>query len=271
MSEKDLHQKIVDDAKIVEKHLEHKFPHVNKEFVKVSSVVKTSKTGLENRRVKPWEGKARTADKLIIAFYVFMMIYGFAMKAVVPMLLAKNPVFLGLLSSSTPVLGAAGAFAKVNDTSLILPIVLASIGSVKFMWLLWWAGRRWGSGIIEMMTPSVKLQKIFIGFKDKKAIGYILMLLLWVPFLPLALVAILAGWQKMNLVVFMVIAAISRSVWIAFVVLMGYELGQTGVDIVMIIDKYSLWISIGLVVGSVVLAMLKARKEQSTQKKVVIS
>lgn len=218
-----------------------------------------NKKKVDYGKKKPWKGKAQTADKVIIILVIIFMLYNFGVRAYTPFLLAENPILLSFLGSSTAAVGAAGAFANVNGTSLVIPIVVGVLGSIKLIWLFWWAGRRWGSGIIEFISPTPKIAERFVRLKEKKWIGILLLLVSELPGVPQLLIFLLVGWQKMNLFVFLLISAIASSFWIGMVAIVGYQSGQTGVDIVMTIDKYAIWITFIFIF---VVAFWSARKAQ---------
>lgn len=231
------------------------------------STVQENKKKVDYGKKKPWKGKAQPADKAIIILVIVFMLYNFGVRAYTPFLLAENPILLSFLGSSTAAVGAAGAFANVNDTSLVLPIVIGVLGSIKLIWLFWWAGRRWGAGIIEFISPTPKIAERFVKLKEKKWIGILLLLVSEFPGIPQLLIFLLVGWQKMNLFVFLLISAIASSFWITMVAVVGYQSGQTGVDIVMTIDKYAIWITFVFIFVVAFWSARKAQKETEQDEK----
>lgn len=197
--------------------------------------------------IKPWDGKAQRMDKLILWLYFAFFVYGITMRLLTPYIIAEHPSLFALVSGSLAAVGAASAFASVEGDTIIVPIIFGVIGSIKFSWLFWWAGRRWGSTVIRKMSPSPKIATRFLKMEKRKVIGAVMVLLSEFPGVPALLAYLLAGWQKMNLAVFMVLAAIASSFWMIIVAVVGYQSGQAGVDIVLAIDKYALWIMIGTI------------------------
>ena len=66
--------------------------------------------------------------------------------------------------------------------------------------------------------------------------------------LPNALVFAAAGLTGMRLRTFLVLDFISKLLWIAFCVGLGYAIGQGAVDVAKGVSRYALYLTIGLVV-----------------------
>ena len=214
--------------------------------------------------LKPWDGKAKPADKAILILVFVFLAYNIVLRIFTPFLLAEHSLLLSFLSGSSASIGAAGAFAKVDDTSVLIPIILGTLGGVKFLWLFWWAGKRWGNKIIEMVSPSPKIAERFLKLKEKKKLGALLLLVSDLPGVPGMLINLLVGWQKMNIFVFLLLSSIASSFWVIVVALAGYQAGQTGVDIVMTIDKYAIWFSFSIIFILVFVNTRKSIKEEQS-------
>ena len=78
------------------------------------------------------------------------------------------------------------------------------------------------------------------------------------------LINLLVGWQKMNIFVFLLLSSIASSFWVIVVALAGYQAGQTGVDIVMTIDKYAIWFSFSIIFILVFVNTRKSIKEEQS-------
>lgn len=205
-------------------------------------------------RLKPWDGKATRADivLLVAPFAIAALMLG--LKPFTPFLLAHHPVLLSLITGSTSAIGAAGAFAKVEGTGLLIPILAGIFGTVKFGWLFWLAGRRWGRGIIEMALPSERMKQAILRAETKRWVGRVGLFVVELPGVPSLAFQLLAGWQRMRFWTFMGLSSLGAALWVGFVALIGYKLGQTGVDMVMLVDKYAVWVSVAIVVGLVLFA-----------------
>ena len=76
-----------------------------------------------------------------------------------PFLLATHPVALSAVTGSLSAVGAAAAFARVGGTDVWLVVVAGVFGMIKFDWLFWWAGRRWGAKGVRFFTPPGRAQR----------------------------------------------------------------------------------------------------------------
>jgi membrane-associated protein len=64
----------------------------------------------------------------------------------------------------------------------------------------------------------------------------------------------------------MVLNALGAALIAGLVAGLGYGIGQHAVDVVLAVDKYALWITLGLVMVVSVQASVKAQKEQKAKK-----
>lgn len=212
----------------------------------------------KNKPGKPWAGEATRTDKfLLIAPFTIVGLLLLA-RPFHPFLLAEHPTLLAALTGSTPSVLAAAAFAKVEQTSLLVPIAAGVFGSVKFSWLFWWAGRRWGRNIIELVAPSEKVKEKLYAVQHKPWYGRLGVLATELPGVPSLLIILFAGWQRMNFLAFMGLISLSSLMWVGFVTWAGYSLGQRVVDVVLVVDEYAVWVSLAIVVW---LAFYSGRKK----------
>src|SRR5207245_5827866 len=95
----------------------------------------------------PWAGKPGRADILCWAGIVLSGIFYWATLPFRASLVGTRPVFLVLLNGSTEGIVAAAAFARVGHGTLIVVLLAALIGLIKFDPLVWWAGRLGGERV----------------------------------------------------------------------------------------------------------------------------
>ena len=120
------------------------------------------------RRWVPWVGQATTADKL--------------------------------LTGDLVVIGAAAAFARVGEEPLWLVVLAGAVGMVKFDVLTWWAGRRWGEGMIRVLSNSRQAQRWTRRLdRTRPWILRAAVVLAMAPGVPTAIVFAAAGWARMRL------------------------------------------------------------------------
>ena len=201
------------------------------------------------REMRPWASPMPRADKVLVGAVVAVLALGLASLPLRPFLLASHPVLLAAVTGSSSAIGAGAAFARVGDTSLWLVVVAGVVGKVKFDWLWWWAGRRWGAKGVRFFVPSQRAQR-FVG-RVRSWPAWALPLVVVAasfPGVPSLLAFLLAGLAGMRLVTFLVADVVGAALISGLVAGLGYALGQQAVDVVLAIDRYALWISLAIIV-----------------------
>ena len=215
------------------------------------------------RKVKPWDGPMTRGDKFIVFATLGIVAFNLASMPFRPFLLATHPIGLAAVTGSLSAVGAGAAFASIGQGQLWLVIAAGVFGMVKFDWLFWLAGRRWGAKIVEMFAPGDVAQR-FVGWV-RNAPRWVMALAVVaaaLPGIPSAAVFALAGLGRMRLVPFLILDAIGAALIAGLVAGLGYGVGQHAVDLVLTIDQYALWITLSLIVVVSVRASMKAQKEQ---------
>lgn len=216
------------------------------------------------RDVRPWEGPMQRADKVLIGTIGVVTTIMLLSLPLRPMLLASHPVALAGVTGSTSAVGAGGAFAAVGGTGLWLVVLAGTFGKVKFDWLYWWAGRRWGARGVKFFIPSDRAARFVERVRSWPSWSIPLLLVAAsLPGIPSLLVFLLAGLAGTRLLTFLVFNALGAGLYVGLVAWLGYSLGQSAVDVVLAIDRYALWITLGLVV----FVAVQAGRKQSRQQK----
>ena len=165
-------------------------------------------------------------------------------------LLGTHPVLSELLNGSTEAIIAAAAFARVGHGTLVVALLAAVPGLMKFDPLYWWAGRLWGERIIALLSGKRNRGAKYMGRVDRWGRKFTWPAVLVSQFLPIpnAIIYVIAGWAGMRLVTFIILDVIGSLLWAGMLVGLGYELGHRAVVVAQAISHYGLWISIGLIV-----------------------
>ena len=100
----------------------------------------------------PWAGEPGRTDILCWAGIVLSGVFYLATLPFRAPLLGTHPVFLILLNGSTEGIVSAAAFARVGHGSLVVVLLAAVFGLIKFDPLFWWAGRLWGERVITLLS-----------------------------------------------------------------------------------------------------------------------
>jgi membrane-associated protein len=209
----------------------------------------------------PWEGKPRRVD---IACWAAITLSGLYYLALLPFrasLVGTHPIVSVLLNGSTEAIVSAAAFAKVGHGSIIVVLLAAIFGTMKFDIIYWWAGRLWGERVIQIFSGRGKRSARFVARVNRSGRWLTWPAVVLSPFLPIpnALIYAAAGWTGMRWLTFLVLDAIGSLMWAGLLAGLGWALGQSAVNVAQEISKYGLWVSIVIVVLVVASQMRGAR------------
>ena len=198
----------------------------------------------------PWAGRPRRIDILCWAGIVLCGIYYWALLPFRAPLVGTHPVVLELLNGSTEAIVAAAAFVRIGHGSLVVVLLAALVGLMKFDWLYWWAGRLWGERLITLLSGKRNRGHKYMSRVQRWGRKFTWPAMVLAPLLPIptAIIYAVVGWAGMRLVTFLILDAIGTLLWAGLLAGLGYELGHHAVVIAQKISHYGLWISIGLVV-----------------------
>lgn len=167
-------------------------------------------------------------------------------------------LLLALLSGDLIAIGAAAAFARIGEAPLWLVVVAGVAGMVKFDVIAWWAGRRWGAGIIGLLTVSPRVQRWARRGRDADPrVVRAAVVLAVLPGVPSAVVFALAGWSGLRWTVFLLLDAVGALAMTGLVAGLGYGLGQHAVDVVLLVDRYASAVSLTLVAAALALPLAR--------------
>ncbi len=198
----------------------------------------------------PWNGKPGKAD---IACWAAIVLSGLYYLAILPFrasLIGTHPVISEFLNGSTEAIVAAAAFARVGHGSLVVAVLAAIPGLMKFDIIYWWAGRLWGEKIILLMFPRSKHGPKYMARVHKWGRRFTWPAVVVSPFLPIpnAIIYLIAGWAGMSAVTFLLLDVLGTLLWVGLLAGLGYALGHHAVVIAQEVSKYGLWFTIGLVI-----------------------
>ena len=198
----------------------------------------------------PWSGKPRRVDILLWAGIVLSGIYYWALLPFVAPLVGTHPVLLEVLNGNTAAIISAAAFVRVGHGSLIVVLLAAIPGLMKFDVLYWWAGRLWGERLIAILSGRRNRGGKYMGRVQRWGRKFTWPAVIVAPFLPIptAIIYVVVGWAGMRLVTFIILDIIGSLLWAGMLAGLGYELGHHAVVVAQAISHYGLWISLGLVV-----------------------
>jgi membrane-associated protein len=210
----------------------------------------------------PWSGKPRRVDIICWAAITLSGIYYWVILPFRASLVGTHPVLLELLNGATEAIIAAAAFARIGHGSIVVVLLVAIPGLMKFDLLYWWAGRLWGERIILLLSGNHKRGPKYMARVQRWGRKFLWPAMIITPFLPIpnAIVYVIAGWAGMRASTFLILDAIGTLAWAATLAGLGWELGHHAVVVADDISHYGLWISIALVAVIVVLQVRSTRR-----------
>jgi membrane protein DedA with SNARE-associated domain len=210
----------------------------------------------------PWSGKPSRTDILCWAGITLSGLYYLALLPFRASLVGTHPVLLVLLNGSTEGIVSAAAFARVGHGSMLVVMLAAVFGLMKFILLFWWAGRLWGERIILLLSGRRKYGRKFIvrvHHWGQRFTWPAVVVGLFLPATPI-LYAV-AGWAGMGMLTFLALALVGTLLWAGMLAGLGYSLGHHAVTVAQTVSRYGLWISIGIIV-LVVIGQIRTAKLQ---------
>jgi membrane protein DedA with SNARE-associated domain len=202
------------------------------------------------RNPLPWDGHPERADMILMGGIVLSGLYLLALMPLTPSMVYDHPVILELLKGSMTAMITMGAKARIGEASLLVAVLAAIPGLMWFDWLYWWAGKRWGKRAIDVFLGNhpKAVQRTHQLERLLERFGWLAIVIVYFQPVPNALVFAGAGWTGMRLRTFLVLDFISKLLWIAFCVGLGYALGQGAVDVAKAVSRYALYFTVGIVV-----------------------
>jgi len=198
----------------------------------------------------PWAGKPRRVDILCWAGIMLSGIFYWVTLPLRTHLVGTHPLWSELIGGGTESIISAAAFARVGHGSLVLVLLAAIPGLMKFDPLYWWAGRLWGERIIALFGGKRERGAKYMARVDRWGRKFTWPAVIISPFLPIpnAIIYVIAGWAGMRLLTFVILDIIGTLLWAGLLAGLGYALGHHAVVVAQAISHYGLWVSIGLVV-----------------------
>ena len=209
----------------------------------------------------PWYGKPQTVDILCWAAIVASGVYYWATLPLRVSLIGTHPVVAEVMNGSIESIISAAAFARVGNGTLAVVLLAAIPGLMKFDILYWWAGRLWGERFIKALLGGQRADKHMTRAQraGRKFTWPAVLVSSFLP-IPRAIIFVLAGWSGMRLVTFLILDLIGVLLWAGLLAGLGYTLGHHAVVAAKTISHYSWWVTIGILVLTVLFAVRSQRQ-----------
>ena len=182
-----------------------------------------------------------------------MAIFSFAMIPLRAWLLSHPLAYTLLIGGYTSAV-VSGANASVGNGTWMVYLLCTLVGALKFMPIYWYMGKRWGMEFIDMSLEYMPRWKDFFNriLKDsanttkKWTLGLIPLGFAPGPVPPTILAAV-AGMLKVSVWVLLSICVVSVLGMNGIMMWLGFTYGEVVLDIVTVVNRYLLWITLGLV------------------------
>ena len=201
----------------------------------------------------PWRKKPERADYACLSWFGVIAVFSLILIPTRAWLLAVAPDWLAMITGGRTAVAASGAIASTGAMPH-WPIVLfvASLLSLKFDWVYWWAGKLWGRGMIEIWAGQSKRAARNYARAERWAekLGPLGFFIAYIP-MPLPLmqvVFVLSGATGMSLKRFLIYDYIASTVWLIGYYILGWQLGDAAVAVLNWYAKIAGYVAIGLIV-----------------------
>ncbi|MCI9887575.1 DedA family protein [Micrococcales bacterium 31B] len=217
----------------------------------------------------PFRGKPSKAELWCYGAFAFTGLFSLAMLPVRPALAAADVnLWASIMGTRTSVI-TLGAFHAVQGEPLWwLTILAATLTVMKFDIIYWWAGKLWGPAIFDMIVGKTKFSQKNADRAVKIASKYgglAILLTYFVPLIPVVVVYAVTGMSGMKWQKFLIYNFIGSLASRLLYFYLGYTIGQPIVDVFEAVDKYLLWVSLGLIVVVVYLAYRRGAKANAAR------
>lgn len=209
----------------------------------------------------PWKKEPGRADYACLTWFGVIVVFSLILlplRAFIPL----YPDWFAMLTGGRTSVALSGAVASIGEMPH-WPVVLivASVMSLKFDWVYWWAGRLWGRGMIEIWAGQSKRAAKNYARAERWAekLGPLGFLIAYVP-LPLPLmqvVFVLAGAAGMSLKRFLFYDYVASTLWLVLYFWLGWRFGEPVVDVLEVYARYAGYVAIGLIVFIVITTFWK--------------
>jgi membrane-associated protein len=209
----------------------------------------------------PWAGRPRAADIACWAGIILSSLYYLLLLPFRAELVGTHPVVLEALNGSTEAIIVAAAFARVGRGTLLVALLAAIPGVMKFDPLYWWAGRLWGERAVALLGGRGNRGPRYISRVKRWGNKFTWPAIVISPFLPIpnAIIFVIAGWAGVSLIAFVVLDLIGTMLWAGMLLGLGYELGHHAVVVAQTVSRYGLWFSLAIIVVIIVSQVRAAR------------
>ena len=218
----------------------------------------------------PWKKQPGRSDYACLAWFGVIGVFSLILLPTRAWLITAAPDWLAMVTGGRTAVAVSGALASQGEMPH-WPIVLAvaSLLSLKFDWIYWWAGKLWGRGMIELWAGQSKRAARGYARAERWAekLGPLGFLIAYIP-LPLPLmqvVFVLAGATGMSLRRFLIYDYIASTLWLVLYFYLGWRFGEPIVDVLESYARIAMWVALAMIAFIFVSTFLAQKKKAQAQ------
>lgn len=210
-------------------------------------------------------------DIVLMILILVIIVWGFAM---IPLrgYLLNNPMAYNLLVGGYTSAVISGANASVGNGTWWVYLGANLLGAVKWAPVYWYMGKRWGGDFIDLSVqymPRMKkfLQRILVKRSGRSmAITSALIPLAYAPGpVPANILNAVLGLFRFKVWTMLAINLASIALVNGIFMILGWTYGDIVLDVVQVVNRYLLWITIGLLALVFFQAYRQAKRASTKQ------
>lgn len=202
-------------------------------------------------------------DIILFIALLVMAVYSLCMIPLRAWLLTQPLAYTLLVGGYTSAV-VGGANASVGNGVFWVYLLCTVVGAVKFMPVYWLMGRRWGMEFIEMSLQYMpRANRMFKNAVERESSSMYAWVIALVPLgylpgpVPSTVVNAVAGLVKIRFSVIFAWNVVSILIVNGLMMWLGYSFGEQVLEVVNVINRYLLWITLALIA----VAVFRARKQ----------
>lgn len=214
----------------------------------------------------PWKHKPERADVWCLSAMGVVAAYSLVMFPLRPVMLGLAPHLLGSLGYRTGLI-MTGALAATGDRWWPVVLLFGALMTIKFHWIYWWAGRRWGRSILDTFARD-KSERTKRFYDKAWTITHryetVALIATFLPIpLPAGVIFAALGAAGTSLRTFLTVCLLSSLATSAAYMYAGYLIGEPAVQFMETYGNYLWLVSIGILIVMIALAFWRSRRRAS--------
>lgn len=192
-------------------------------------------------------------DKILFAALLIMGLWSLVLIPLRAWLLTHPLIYTLMVGGYTSAV-VSGANASVGNGHWLVFLLCSVIGAVKFMPVYWAMGRKWGMEFIDMSLQYMpRAHRFFQRAVKSESTRMYAGTLAFIPLgylpgpVPNTVVNAVAGLLKIRFWIMLIVNVLSILAVNGLFMWLGYTYGDRVLEVVEVVNRYLLWITLGLV------------------------